>query len=97
MSEKIPVSNIFKRLSGTKVFHPKCINWSYLNRGKVQRIHIKVKMKKNIFAKSTKMPMILTAFADKPRLCMKGKLYPPKYKVEIIAEEINILIYSANK
>ena len=82
---------------GNKAFHPKRINWSYLKRGSVHRIHINTNPKKVILTKNTSVPIIVSALWDKPKSSINGKLYPPKNKAEIIADEINILMYSANR
>ena len=36
-------------------------------------------------------------FPSKPKCDWNGILNPPKYKDEMMADEMNILIYSANK
>ena len=53
------------------------------------------KMKKNVFPKKTNTPRIANVFPEKASI--PGKLYPPKNKAEITADEINMLTYSANK
>jgi hypothetical protein len=58
---------------------------------------MKKKIKKKIFAKKSKVPIIVTVLGDNPQEAMKGKLYPPKYKVAMMAEEINMLMYSAKR
>ncbi len=50
-----------------------------------------------ILANKAKKPKMVITLGLKPRLCMKGKLYPPKKKVAMTAEDINILMYSANR
>ena len=73
---------MFKIANGINDFHPKRINWSYLKRGNVHLIHIKKKMKKNIFINITNVPKAVAKLVDKPNAslisCWYGKLYPPK-------------------
>jgi hypothetical protein len=52
-------------------------------------------MKKNILRKKAITPKMAMMFGERPAIA--GKLEPPKYNVEIIADEMNILMYSANK
>ena len=49
-----PVNRILNMANGIKIFQPKFINWSYLNLGIVQRIHIKKKIPNNTFVKKHK-------------------------------------------
>jgi hypothetical protein len=58
---------------------------------------MKKKMKKIILANKAREPTTVNVLWLHPRSFMKGKLYPPKYKVEITAEEINMLMYSAKR
>ena len=63
----------------------------------VHLTHMKKKMKKKTFAKNTIKLTIANPFSESPRECIYGKLYPPKNKVEMTAEEINMFTYSENK
>src|SRR6185437_6793955 len=92
-----PVPSMLIIPSGIRIFQPRRINWSYLNLGSVHLIHIKKNIPKNILANKATTPRIVTALCDNPRSCINGKLYPPKYSELITAEEINILMYSANR
>ena len=58
---------------------------------------MKKKIKKNIFPKSTQMLTIAAMLGDILRLSNPGKWYPPKNRQEMIAEEINMLMYSAKR
>lgn len=58
---------------------------------------MKKKIKKNILIKKNTTPNIVTMLCDKLNSLMKGMLKPPKYKAEITAEEMNMLMYSANR
>jgi hypothetical protein len=58
---------------------------------------MKKKMKKNILAKRNTTPRILSILGSVTKRPINGMLYPPKYRVEIIADEINMFTYSANK
>src|SRR5690606_30976955 len=58
--------------------------------------HMKKKIKPKIFRKKTNTPMIVIQFSDRPNSYINGKLYPPKYRAAISADETNILIYSEN-
>ena len=78
-------------------FQPKCMSWSYLNRGNVHRTHIKKKMKNMIFAKNTPTPIKAMALEFNPKSFINGKLYPPKNNTDITAEDINMFIYSAKR
>src|SRR5690606_20315358 len=91
-----PVNAILARANGINIFHPRFINWSYRNLGKVHLIHIKKKINPNIFIKNTITPIMVIQFCESPRSYIKGKLYPPKYRDAIKAEETNIFIYSEN-
>ena len=55
-------------------------------------------MKNNILAKSTQKPTNANRFGDDWNIeaSINGKLYPPKYKDEISADETNIFTYSEN-
>jgi hypothetical protein len=50
------------RASGISTFHPRFINWSYRNRGTVQRTHMKKKMKKMILANKKPTPNNVATF-----------------------------------
>ena len=54
-----------------------------------------MKIKRNIFEKNTTKLKIASVFPEK--LSIPGKLYPPKNKIDIIAAEMNIAVYSENK
>lgn len=85
--------------SGINIRHPKCINWSYLNLGIVHLTHIYTKMKNNIFTNNTENVMSDSAQSGTmaATVSIPGKLYPPKYNVAIIADEINICTYSEKR
>jgi hypothetical protein len=53
-------------------------------------------MKKMVFANMKSTPRIATKFGSEMD-SMNGKLYPPKKKSDITAEETNILMYSAKR
>src|SRR5690606_295248 len=57
---------------------------------------MKKKINPKILRKKTNTPIIVIQFCDSPNSYIKGKLYPPKYKAAISADETNILIYSEN-
>jgi hypothetical protein len=59
------VINIFASASGINFFHPRSINWSYLNLGIVHLTHMNKKRKKMIFANNATNPKIATVFAPK--------------------------------
>lgn len=88
---------IFRIASGINDFHPSRMSWSKRNRGNVQRTHIKIKPKKVIFTKRMKKPRMASEFGESPSLSTKGKLYPPKNTVAMMAPEMNMLIYSAKR
>src|SRR5690606_4434174 len=69
-----PVNTIFAIARGINIFHPKFINWSYLNLGKVHLIHIKKKINPKIFKKNTKTPIMVIQFSESPKSYMNGKL-----------------------
>ena len=54
-------------------------------------------MKNPVLTKKNKTPNIVSKLCANPNFSMYGILYPPKNKVTITAEEINIFTYSANK
>jgi hypothetical protein len=58
---------------------------------------MKKNIKKNIFPKNMIVPIIEIQLGSMLRLLMNGKLYPPKNNDEMMADEINMFIYSANK
>ncbi len=95
------VINIFANANGISFFHPRSINWSYLNLGIVQRTHMNKNKKNTIFANNAAKPITATMFP--PQLAAKvvsftnGMSYPPKNKVETTALEMNMLIYSAKR
>lgn len=51
-------SNKFIKLIGNKYFHSRLSSWSILSRGKVQRNHIIIKMRKNVLPKNHTIPGI---------------------------------------
>ena len=96
----VAVINKFRIANGIIILHPKRINWSYLNLGRVHRTHIKQKIQNTIFSKKHRILIIPIQFSPTPlstSLFIYGKLYPPKNRVLIKAEFINILIYSAKR
>lgn len=80
-----PVINILNSESGNKNFQPKCINWSYLSLGNVDRIQ----MKKN------KHPDNLSI--NQTTGGKNGPCHPPRKNVTAIADTVIILAYSAMK
>ena len=94
-----PVTSMLIMESGNKIFQPRFINWSNLNLGIVHRTQMKKKMKNIILLINT--PKQMSANTISPVLActtsMYGKLYPPKYRQLMTAEDKNILTYSANR
>ena len=48
--------------NGINILHPKCISWSYLNLGIVQRTHMNKNMKAITFVINATMPKIAAKF-----------------------------------
>ena len=55
------------------------------------------KNKNTILINNASTPRMVMALSLSPRLCINGKLKPPKYRVDIAADEINILMYSSKE
>lgn len=80
----------YTKLTGSKTFQPSPINWSYRYLGTLPRTKIKIKTTKKTFKHNqphvgnhSKTPVI--------------EFQPPKKKIEIKQDIINILEYSAKK
>ena len=52
-----PVKSILNNAKGIKVFQPNPINWSYLKRGMVQRIHMNKNMNNTILISKVPTPI----------------------------------------
>jgi hypothetical protein len=53
------------------------------------------KIIRKVFVKNANTLKIANVFPEKASI--PGKLYPPKNRIEITADEINIAMYSANR
>ncbi len=51
-----PVATMFSNASGINPFNPRFINWSYLKRGSVHRIHMNIKIRMKVFVINEIMP-----------------------------------------
>ena len=78
--------------NGNNTFHPRNINWSTLNLGRVHLNQIWIKTKKNDLDINQNNPQI-----GPPINSPKGEFQPPKNIRVVIAATINILAYSAKK
>src|ERR1019366_1931438 len=81
--------------SGSRIFQPSAMSWSYRKRGSVQRIHITKKIQKNVLAK--KHAPVTTVWSSPPRSSqwVNGMSQPPKNRVATIAATVTICAYSA--
>ena len=77
---------------GNKTFHPKYINWSTLNLGRVHLSQICIKTTKKALAMNQNAPKI-----GPERKSPNGEFHPPRNTVAVIAATTNILAYSAKK
>ena len=80
-----PVTRILNRDRGNRNFHPKCINWSYLNLGKVDLIQIKKNRQQANF------------IINQTTGGRNGPCHPPRKNVTASADTVIIFAYSAIK
>ncbi len=87
---------MFTKANGMNRRQPRSINWSYRNRGSIQRTQMKTTIRTTIFAMNTPMwkrpPN--NPSAGVPR---NGNVHPPKNKVTIIAALAIMFAYSPRK
>ena len=78
-------------------FQPRFINWSYLKRGIVHRIHMNTNKKITILVNKASKPNTAATLGDSIFSSKKGISYPPKNKQAITALLIIIFTYSAKR
>lgn len=77
-------------VKGNKIFHPKCINWSYRYLGKLARIRINKKQ----ITETLKKKKNVEVTKKKPKLKLSN---PPKKRMVNKADIKSILLYSPKK